>query len=121
MTDDELLLAMSEMMDKKLDPINVRLDRIEESQQSMERRLQNVEGRLQNIEFMQNKTALAVENLTLTVENNILPRLQNLESCYTSTYERYAKGVGKIDGMYEDIGIIKNVVIGHSKKLQQFA
>lgn len=31
-------------------------------------------------------------NIELTLENNILPRLQNIESCYTSTYKRYQSG-----------------------------
>ena len=50
MTDNALLLAISSMLDKKLEPINDRLKRIE-----------------------------------LTQENDILPRVQNIESCYTST------------------------------------
>ena len=28
----------------------------------------------------------------LLLENDVLPRLQNIESCYTSTYRRYANG-----------------------------
>ena len=51
MTDNELLLAMSDMLDKKLKPVNDRLKKIE-----------------------------------LTQENDILPRLQNIEACYTSTF-----------------------------------
>lgn len=54
MTDNELLLAMSDMLDKKLKPVNDRLKKIE-----------------------------------LTQENDILPRLQNIEACYTCTYKRY--------------------------------
>ncbi len=30
-----------------------------------------------------------VKVINLTLENDILPRLQNIESCYTSTYKRY--------------------------------
>ena len=29
-------------------------------------------------------------SIELLLENDILPRLQNIESCYTSTYRRYA-------------------------------
>lgn len=58
MTDNELLLAISDMLDNKL-----------------KSNLAPIENKLTNIE--------------LTLENNILPRLQNIESCYTSTYERY--------------------------------
>ena len=53
MTDNELLLAISDM----LEPI--RSD------------LQDIKSRVKKIE--------------LTQENVILPRLQNIESCYTST------------------------------------
>ena len=56
MSDNEFLLAISEMMDKKLTPVNERFKRLE-----------------------------------LTQENDILPRLQNIESYYTSTYRRYAR------------------------------
>lgn len=50
MTDNELLLAISNMLDNKL-----------------ESNLAPIENRSTNIE--------------LTLENNILPRLQNIESC----------------------------------------
>lgn len=62
MTDNELLLEISNMLDKKLEPINDRLKRIE-----------------------------------LTQENDILPRLQNIESCYTSTYKQYKNSVADYD------------------------
>jgi len=29
-----------------------------------------------------------VRDINLTLENNVLPRLQNIESCYISTYRR---------------------------------
>jgi len=61
MTDNELLLAISGMLDKKLKPVNDRLKKIE-----------------------------------LTQENDILPRLQNIESCYTSTYKRYQTGIEQL-------------------------
>ena len=83
MTDNEILLAMSDMLDKKLLPVNDRLKKIE-----------------------------------LTQENDILPRLRNIESCYTSTYKKYQSGVEQIDAMQSDIQIMKSVLREHSKKLQ---
>lgn len=84
MTDNELLLAMSEMMDKKLEPIKERLTNIE-----------------------------------LTQENDILPRLQNIESCYTSTYRRYANGIEEMEMLKSDMEVIKRGVMEHSEKLQK--
>lgn len=86
MTDNELLLAMSDMLDKKLKPINDRLKKIE-----------------------------------LTQENDILPRLQNIEACYTSTYKRYQTGIEQIEAMQADIDVMKSVIREHSEKLQKLA
>ncbi len=86
MTDNEMLLTISEMLDKKLKPVNDRLKRIE-----------------------------------LTQENEILPRLQNIESCYTSTYKRYQTGTEQIDAIQADIEVIKSVIREHSEKLQKIS
>ena len=86
MTDNELLLAISEIMDKKLKPVNDRLKKIE-----------------------------------LTQENEILPRLQNIEACYTSTYKRYQTGVEQIEAMQADIDVMKSVIREHSEKLQKIS
>ena len=86
MTDNELLLAMSDMLDKKLKPVNDRLKKIE-----------------------------------LTQENDILPRLQNIEACYTSTYKRYQTGIEQIEAMQADIDVMKSVIREHSEKLQKLA
>lgn len=90
MTDNELLLAISDMLDKKL-----------------ESNLKPIENRLTRIE--------------LTLENNILPRLQTIESCYTDTYNRYKDYADKIDAAFADIELLKKVVTEHSEKLQKLA
>ena len=86
MTDNELLFAMSDMLDKKLKPIKD-----------------------------------DIQLLKLQNENEILPRLQNIEACYTSTYNRYRSGVSQIDAIQSDIDVMKNVIMEHSEKLQKFA
>lgn len=86
MTDNELLLALSDLFDKKLKPI---------------------EQRLTNIE--------------LTLENDITPRLQNIESCYTSTYNRYKNNIEGYEQMQEDIQLLKKVVREHTTKLEKLA
>ena len=52
------------------------------------------------------------------LENDTLPRLQNIEACYTSTYRRYANGINQLEVMETDIGMIKKAVTEHSRKLQ---
>ncbi len=62
-----------------------------------------------------------VKSINLTLENDILPRLQNIESCYTSTYRRYQSGINQIESMQADIEVIKKVIAEHSEKLQRLA
>ena len=97
MTDNELLLAISDMMDKKLkselQPIKNRLDRIENN----------------------------VTNISLKLENEIQPQLDTITSCYTDTYDRYKDYVDKMEAAFDDIELLKKVVSEHSQKLQNIS
>lgn len=88
---NEDLLAISQLLDAKLDA-----------------RLQPIENRLKRIEV----------NL---LENNVIPRLNTIESCYTDTYNRYKDYADKIDAAFADIELLKKVVTEHSEKLQKMA
>lgn len=97
MTDNELLLAISEMMDTKL----------KSELQPLKNDLQSVKEEVHQIKLYQ--------------ENMILPRLQTIESCYTDTYNRYKDYADKMDAAFADIELLKKVVTEHSKKLQKLA
>lgn len=97
MSDNELLLAISDMMDKKLE---AKLKPIENNMQSMKEEIQNVK---------------------LFQENVILPRLSTIESCYTDTYDRYKDYADKMDAVFADVELLKKVVAEHSEKLQKLA
>lgn len=89
MSDNELLLEISKMLDPIRDDI------------------QEIKSRVKKIELMQ--------------ENQILPRLNTIEACYTSTFDRYKNSVEDYEAMKQDISIIKRVVTEHSEKLQKMA
>ena len=91
MSDNELLLAISEMLDKKLDA-----------------RLKPIEKRVKRIEVD-------------LLESQVIPRLNTIESCYTSTYDRYKNSVEKYEALKQDIEIMKKVITEHSEKLQKLA
>ncbi len=97
MTDNELLLAISDMMDTKLkselQPIKNRLDRIENN----------------------------VTNISLKIENEIQPQLDTITSCYTDTFNRYKDYADKMDAAFDDIELLKKVVAEHSRKLQNIS
>ena len=87
MTDNELLLAISDMMDKKLKPPENRMKRIEVD----------------------------------LIEDKILPRLNTIESCYTSTFDRYKDSVEDYEAIKQDVSIMKKVIQEHSQKLQNIS
>ncbi len=62
-----------------------------------------------------------VRDMRLLLENDVLPRLNTIESCYTSTYHRYASGINQLDAIQTDVDILKKVVSEHSEKLQKLA
>ncbi len=97
MTDNELLLAISEMMDSKL----------KSELQPLKNDIQSIKNEVHQIKLYQ--------------ENVILPRLNTIESCYTDTYNRYRDYADKMDDAFADIELLKKVVTEHSEKLQKLA
>ncbi len=64
---------------------------------------------------------IRVKKIELTQETQILPQLNTIQACYTSTYERYKVSVDDYETMKQDISVLKNVVEQHSEKLQLLA
>lgn len=87
----EDLLAISQLLDTKLDA-----------------RLKPIENQLKRIEVD-------------LLENNVIPRLNTIESCYTDTYNRYKDYADKIEAAFADIELLKKVVSEHSEKLQKIS
>ncbi len=48
-----------------------------------------------------------------------MPRLNDIEACYTSTYQRYKDHADRMEQTYEDVALLKKVVAGHSEMLQR--
>lgn len=112
MTDNELLLAISNMLDPIREEIqDIRREirdlkaEIREKTQDIRTDLQDTNNRVRKIELMQ--------------ENHILPSLNTIEACYTSTYNRYKDNVETYEAMKQDVAIIKRVIAEHSEKLQK--
>ena len=91
MTDNELLLSISNMLDRKLDA-----------------RLNPIENRIKRIEVD-------------LLESKVIPRLNTIESCYTSTYDIYKDSIEEYEALKQDINIMKKVISEHSEKLQKLA
>ena len=107
MSDNELLLAMSDMLDKKLKPIQ---DDIYE----LKGDVQGLKGRMDILEDKVTDTRLYMENV---IEREI----QMLAENYVPAAKKYEKDSAKIEAMQADIELLKKVVKDHSEKLQKLA
>lgn len=111
MTDNELLLAISGMLDNKLQS---ELQPLRNDLQTLRNDLQYVRNDLQSIKG-------EVHQVKLYQENVISPRLDTIESCYIDTYNRYKNYGDKMQAAFDDIEIMKKVIAEHSEKLQELA
>ena len=137
MTNNELLYAMSNMMDTKLraelQPLKNEMQDMRSEMQSIKSEMQSIKSDLQG-EMQSIKSGLQgemqsiesglqkeIHQIKLCQENVILPRLDTIESCYTDTYRRYRDNADKLEAVFDDVDIMKKVVAEHSKKLQKMA
>ncbi|MEZ3491339.1 MAG: hypothetical protein K1W38_03275 [Lachnospiraceae bacterium] len=156
MTDNELLLAISNMMDTKLEPVNKEIqglkgeilgikedvkglkedvevlkEDVKGLKEDVEVLKEDVKGLKEDVEVLKGDVEvlkedvsdlkIRVKKIELTQETQILPQLNTIQACYTSTYERYKVSVDDYETMKQDISVLKNVVEQHSEKLQLLA
>lgn len=121
MTNNELLLAISEMMDQKLEPIKIDIRELKEDVHILNQKVTSLEQKFGTLEQHNSQLELKINGIQITLENDMNPRLKNIESCYTSTYERYRNGINHLESMQMDINLLKKVVSEHSEKLNHTA
>lgn len=117
MSDDELLQAMSGM----LEPIRGDIRGLGNRMERLEGHVERLDGRVENIEGDMQEIKGRVRKIELTQENVVIPRLNQIEACYTSTFERYQKEADTMERTVQDVEILKKVVTEHSKKLQSIS
>lgn len=107
MVNSELLLAISEIMDDKLEPIKTDIQELKEDVQGLKEDVQELKDRVLHVELVQ--------------EHEILPRLQNIETCYLDTFKRYQNRADQVETIQKDVDILNKVVAEHSLKLQHIS
>lgn len=129
MTNDELYLALSQLvksnskelesrMDAMENRLSDRIDNLDAEMHCIEKRLSD---RIDNLDAemhcIENRLDSEIKNVKLCLENVVLPRLQNIEACYTSTFERYKAYAEKYERLESDVEVVKSVVIKHNQIL----
>ncbi len=92
-----MLLAISDMMDKKLKPINERLNKLEKDMQD------------------------GFAKINVILENEIRPDISLLTENYIPSASFYEKAGMEHEAMKNDIELLKIVVTEHSDKFQKIS
>lgn len=125
MTDNELLLAISDMIDQKfkseLRPIKNDIQDMKNDLIDMKNDLIDTKNDLIVTKSDLLDTKNEVHQIKLYLENLIVPRLDTIESCYTDTYNRYKNYSDKMQASFDDIEVMKKVLLEHSEKLQKIS
>lgn len=128
----EDLKAIENIMDRRFEQIEEKFEQIDERFDSVERKVESLdqkidreirESELRMSEMMDRKLEPLQKEIHMIrvelLENNVIPRLNNIEQCYLSTYNRYAADADKMEGMSDDISVLKAVVSNHSDQLKR--
>ena len=131
---NEDLLAFSHLLDVKLkaeiQPIKNEIQSVKAELQTeiqsvkaeLQTEIQSVKAELQTeIQSVKAELQAEIHQINLFLENVVMPRLNTIEGCYTSTYIRYKDSVEGYEAMQADNEIIKSVLAEHSEKLQKLA
>jgi len=118
MTDNELLLAISNMLDVKLSselqPIKNEIGGIKSEIGGMKNEIGSMKNEIGSMKS-------EIHNIKLFQENVIMPRLETIESCYTTTYDRYKNYADKMESAFQDIDIMKKVISEHGELLKKIS
>lgn len=96
MTNEELLVAMSNMMDQRLDE---KLEPLKKDMSEVKDRVTNIENRVTNIE--------------IDIENDIRPGIITLCDAYGTQFDRYSISIESHEKMKTDIEVMKSIVSRH--------
>lgn len=116
MTDNELLSAIANMLNKNSKSLEYRMDSMEER---FNHKIDTVEQRLNDkIDNVEKSLRHEILKINLNLEHNIEPRLRHIEECYISTYDRYKIEIERMDKMQLDIEVTQDVLREHGKALE---
>ena len=143
MTNNELLLAISDMMDKKLkseiqaelQPLKDDISHIKGDINYMKSDINHLNNDVSNIKSDINHLNDDISNIKSDINhlnddiNSIKMHLENvtdkniqlLAENYVPAAKRYEKATAKIEAMQTDIDVIKSIILEHSDKLQKIS
>lgn len=141
MSNNELLMNISSMLDEKLEPITIEivgikreLIEVKEDVSGLKEDVENLKGRVdilaeevtglkEDVAGINYRLDTVIEpdihNIKLRLENGIEPDIRLLAENYVPAAKRYETEIKRLDILQTDMSIVKKVVNDHSARLQK--
>lgn len=111
---DALTREVTQVKDNIID-LTGRTANLEKTSECTNSRLDNIEKSLQE----QRESIKRIEILHL--ENNLIPRVANIESCYMTTFERYKVYTDRLPELFATVSNLRRTVQAHSEILKKIS
>lgn len=111
---DVLTREVSQLKDNVID-LTGRTANLEKSSERTNSKLDNMEKSLRE----QGERIKRIEIIHL--ENDLIPRVNNIESCYMSTFERYKDYNDRLPELFATVSNVSRTVQTHSEKLKKIS
>ncbi len=106
------LQAIGELLDIKLAPMQSDINTLKSDVGSLKSEMAGVKDRLDSLESDMRYVKVDL------LENNVIPRLSTIESCYVSTSNRYIENSDRFDAAINDIKVMKIAIMKNSEDIQ---
>lgn len=117
MVDQKLKATMSDMMDQKLDeklePLKKDMSEVKDRVTNIETRMTKIENRVTNMETQITNIKDRVTNIEIDIENDIRPGIITLCDAYGTQFDRYSISIESHEKMKTDIEVMKSIVSRH--------
>lgn len=106
--------TLENSMNHRMDTLETKFDTLERKFDALETKVDALDGKIDGVE---ESLSGQIHAINLKLENIIEPRLKHIEQCYVATSERYQENVEKMDRIQLDIEVLKSVVRKHDEIL----
>ena len=132
MVENELLMAMSDLLGNKLKQelqpmkddiraLKTDMNDIKADISNMKTDISNMETKISNMETRMSNVEDDVHGIHIYLENVVNKNIQLLAENYVSAAKRYIETADQIEPMRADVDLLKKTVTKHSEILQKFA
>lgn len=119
MMDEKIQRSMSDLMDAKLEPLKNDMTEVKDRVTNIEGQVVDLKNRVTNIEGQVADLKDRVTSIEVDMENVVKPGIVELCTAYHTEYEKYRIVNEDYDRMTSKVGAMETVVSEHSEQISE--